>query len=48
MLKPTPSLKPLLNLGANLDLFSGSYLTGKYGDSIINGGLDHITGAVVS
>lgn len=46
MLKPTPSLKPLLNLGANLDLFSGSYLTGKYGDSIINGGLDHITGAV--
>lgn len=44
-IKPTPPVKPLFNVGANLDLFSGTYLTGKYGDSLINGGLDHITGA---
>lgn len=45
VVKPTPPIKPLFNVGANMDLFSGTYLTGKFGDSIINGGLDHITGA---
>lgn len=46
LVKPAPPIKPLFNTGANMDLFSGSYLTGKYGDSIINGGVDHITGAI--
>lgn len=44
-IKPTPPVKPLFCVGANMDLFSGTYLTGKYGDSLLNGGLDHITGA---
>lgn len=40
------AVKVLLNIGATLDIPTGSYLKGKYGESILNGGLGHITGVV--
>ncbi len=40
------SMKPLFNVGALLDIPTGSIVTGKYGESIINGGLSTIEGFV--
>jgi hypothetical protein len=37
-------VKPMINLGACLDIPSGAYLRGKFGDSILNGGLGAMTG----
>lgn len=41
---PSPSLRPMYNLGCLLDLQTGRYYTGKHGESILNGGLSYITG----
>lgn len=38
--------KPMFNLGACLDLPTGEYVIGKYGESILNGGLGALTGVV--
>lgn len=43
---PAPSIKILINIGALLDIPTGFYLTGKYGESILNGGLGALTGVV--
>lgn len=40
---PAP-IKPLLNIGARMDIPAGYYETGLYGESILNGGLAYITG----
>lgn len=41
-----PSVKVLINIGATLDIPTGTYLKGKYGESILNGGLGNVTGIV--
>jgi hypothetical protein len=41
-----PNVKILINLGALLDIPTGFYLKGKYGESILNGGLGLLTGVV--
>ena len=38
------TVKPLINVGALLDIPTGSIITGKKGESIINGGLSNIEG----
>jgi hypothetical protein len=40
------AVKPLINIGALLDIPTGTYVTGKYGESILNGGLGILTGIV--
>jgi hypothetical protein len=41
-----PSIKPYINIGALLDIPTGVYVKGKYGEHILNGGLGFITGVV--
>lgn len=41
-----PNVKFSYNVGSLLDIPTGSYETGKYGESILNGGLGNITGIV--
>jgi hypothetical protein len=42
--KPAPLIRPALNVGAGFDIPTGSYYTGKHGESILNGGLHLFTG----
>lgn len=42
--KPAPAIRPFLNLGCLFDIPTGSYRTGKNGESILNGGMAPITG----
>jgi len=44
--RPSPSVKILINIGSLLDIPTGSYLKGKYGESILNGGLGSMTAIV--
>ena len=44
--EPAPMVKILLNIGALLDIPTGTYVTGRYGESILNGGLAALTGIV--
>lgn len=39
-----PTLQPLLNVGACLDVPSGSFVQGKYGEHILNGGMTPFVG----
>ena len=41
-----PSIKVMINIGACMDVPTGTYLKGKYGESILNGGLGFDTGVV--
>lgn len=43
-LKPAPSIRPLLNIGCLMDITTGTYHTGKHGESILNGGHAALTG----
>lgn len=43
-LKPSPKVRPLLNIGCLLDISTGKYYFGKHGESILNGGLAPLTG----
>jgi len=43
---PSTPLKPLINIGAGLDIPTGTFETGRYGESILNGGLSTLTGIV--
>ena len=43
-LKLSPAVKIMFNIGALLDIPTGYYLTGKHGESILNGGLGMLTG----
>jgi hypothetical protein len=45
-IKTAPSIKPLINIGALMDIPTGTYLLGKHGEMILNGGLGAITGVV--
>tara|TARA_B100001057_G_scaffold463613_1_gene517981 strand:+ start:200625 stop:202073 length:1449 start_codon:yes stop_codon:yes gene_type:complete len=39
-----PSLRPAMNVGCLFDIPIGTYYTGKHGESILNGGLQQVTG----
>lgn len=39
-------IKLMINIGALMDIPTGSYVSGKYGESILNGGLGFATGVV--
>ena len=39
-----PKVRPYLNIGCLMDIPTGRYLRGKHGESILNGGLAHVTG----
>lgn len=41
-----PAFKPLINIGALLDIPTGTYVVGRHGESILNGGLGMLTGVV--
>ena len=36
--------RPLINVGCLFDIITGVYVRGKYGESILNGGLGMLTG----
>lgn len=40
----SPKIRPFLNIGCLFDIPTGSYKTGKHGESILNGGLAYVTG----
>lgn len=42
----TPTVKPLINIGALLDIPTGTYMEGMHGEYILNGGLGNLTGIV--
>lgn len=42
--RPAPPVKIMINLGACLDIPTGTYVTGLHGESILNGGLGFLTG----
>lgn len=44
--QPGMAVKPLINIGALFDIPTGTYVFGKYGESILNGGLGILTGIV--
>jgi hypothetical protein len=43
---PAPNVKIMMNIGALMDIVTGSYLIGTRGESILNGGLSFLTGVV--
>lgn len=43
---PAPVVKAMINIGALYDIPTGFWVTGKYGESLLNGGLGAITGIV--
>lgn len=43
-IKSAPEIRPLFNMGCLMDVQCGRYVMGKYGESILNGGLARITG----
>lgn len=45
-LTPSPNVKPMINVGALLDIPTGHYLTGPNGESILSGGVGTLTGIV--
>jgi len=44
--RPAEPLFPMLNVGCLIDLQTGQYVKGRFGESILNGGLPYITGMV--
>lgn len=43
---PAPVLRPMMNIGCLFDIPTGRYYLGKHGESILNGGVPHLTGVV--
>ncbi len=44
--QPALFVKPLINIGALLDIPTGTYVQGKHGESLLNGGLGILSGVV--
>lgn len=44
--KPAAEVKIMINIGAGLDIPTGHYIKGRYGEYILNGGLSPLTGVV--
>lgn len=45
-IKPSPDIRPLINIGALLDIPTGEYVKGHKGQWVLNGGLGLFTGVV--
>ena len=45
-MEQAPHMKVLLNVGGCYDIITGTYMVGKYGEDVLNGGLGFITGEV--
>ena len=45
-IKPAPAVKPLINIGALLDVPTGYYVKGIHGENLLLGGLGQVTGIV--
>lgn len=45
-LSKAPNVKVMINIGSLLDIPTGTYILGKHGESILNGGLGFLTGVV--
>lgn len=45
-MEAAPNVKPMINIGALMDIPTGRYMVGKWGESILNGGLAILTGIV--
>lgn len=45
-LQPAPAVKIMVNVGATLDVPTGTYIRGRYGEYILNGGVSPVTGVV--
>lgn len=43
---PAPAIKVMINIGATLDISTGTYIEGRHGEHILNGGLSTLTGVV--
>mgnify|MGYP000905711014 FL=1 len=41
---PAPKIKAMINIGATMDIPTGYWQTGQYGQKILNGGLAPFTG----
>lgn len=41
-----PPVKPMINIGSLFDIPTGTYVYGRYGEAILNGGLGAMTGVV--
>lgn len=46
IIKPSPDIRPMLNIGALLDIPTGEYVKGHKGQWVLNGGLGLFTGVV--
>lgn len=46
VIKLAPAVKPLINVGALLDIPTGNFVFGRYGEAILNAGLGAMTGVV--
>lgn len=44
--EPAPSVKVMINIGATLDIPTGTYLECEHGEHVLNGGLAPLTGTV--
>lgn len=44
--KPAADVKVMINIGGCFDIPTGRYVTGRYGESILNGGLAYLTGVI--
>ena len=44
LFEPAPYMRPFLNVGFPFDILTGTYYTGKDGESICNGGVQHFVG----
>lgn len=45
-IQPAPVVKIMFNIGAGLDIPTGTYLEGRHGEHVLNGGLSTLTGVV--
>ena len=45
-IKPALSIKPMINIGALLDIPTGYFVKGKHGENLLLGGLGQLTGVV--
>ena len=45
-IQPAPAVKPLINIGALLDIPTGFYVKGRHGENLLLGGLGQLTGIV--
>lgn len=45
-LTPAQNIRPMINVGALLDIPTGDFIIGEHGESILNGGISTLTGVV--